>query len=105
MLEFYRDWGAELPDELSTTIVLMRESPDPSIEGPVLAVRAAYAGPRPDAMVALRPLWDAAGPALAGDFRSGRFADVRPSAAPRRARSSSTATCPTRSSTARSRRS
>ena len=76
VLEFYRDWGAELPDELSTTIVLMRESPDPSIEGPVLAVRAAYAGPRPDAMVALRPLWDAAGPALAGDFRSGRFADV-----------------------------
>jgi FAD/FMN-containing dehydrogenase len=76
VLEYYRDWGAELPDELSTTIVLLRESPDPGIEGPVLAVRAVYAGPRPDAMVALRPLWDAAGPALAGDFRECRFADV-----------------------------
>ena len=76
VLEFYRDWGAELPDELSTTLVLLRESPDPSIDGPVLAVRAVYAGPRPDAMVALRPLWDAAGPALAGDFRESRFADV-----------------------------
>jgi hypothetical protein len=77
VLEFYRDWGPELPDALSTTIVLLRESPDPSIEGPVLAVRAMYAGPRPDAMVALRPLWDAAGPALAGDFRESRFADAR----------------------------
>jgi FAD/FMN-containing dehydrogenase len=77
VLEYYRDWGAELPDELSTTVVLMRESPDPSIEGPVLAVRGVYAGPRPDAMVALRPLWDVAGPALAGDFREARYADVR----------------------------
>jgi FAD/FMN-containing dehydrogenase len=76
VLEYYRDWGAELPDELSTTIVLLRESPDPAIEGPVLAVRAVYAGPRPDAMVALRPLWDIAGPALAGDFCESRFADV-----------------------------
>jgi hypothetical protein len=54
----------------------MRESPDPGVEGPVLAVRAVYAGPRPDAMVALRPLWDAAGPALSGDFAEMRFADV-----------------------------
>src|SRR4051794_27734148 len=69
VLEHYRDWGAELPDELSTTIVLLRESPDPGIEGPVLAVRAVYAGPRPDALPALRELWDVAGPALAGDFR------------------------------------
>jgi FAD/FMN-containing dehydrogenase len=76
VLEYYRDWGAELPDELSTTIVLLRESPDPSIEGPVLAVRAVYAGPRPDALVALRPLWEVAGPALAGDLRECRFADV-----------------------------
>ena len=49
VLEYYRDWGAELPDELSTTVVLMRESPDPSIEGPVLASRGVYTGPRPDA--------------------------------------------------------
>ena len=76
VLEHYRDWGAELPDELSTTIVLVRESPDPGIEGPVLAVRAVYAGPRPDALAALRELWDVAGPALAGDFRETRFADV-----------------------------
>jgi FAD/FMN-containing dehydrogenase len=76
VLEYYRDWDAELPDELSTTIVLLRESPDPGVDGPVLAVRAVYAGPRPDAMVALRPLWDAAGPALAGDFRECRFPDV-----------------------------
>jgi FAD/FMN-containing dehydrogenase len=77
VLEFYRDWGAELPDELSTTVVLLRESPDPSIEGPVLAVRALYAGPRPDALAALRPLWDVAGPALGGDFRETSFADAR----------------------------
>jgi FAD/FMN-containing dehydrogenase len=76
VLELYRDWGHELPDELSTTVVLLRESPDPSVEGPVLAVRAVYAGLRPDAMVALRPLWDVAGPALAGDFRECRFADA-----------------------------
>ena len=77
VLEYYRHWAAELPDALSTTIVLLRESPDPSIEGPVLAIRGVYAGPRPDAMVALRPLWDVAGPALAGDFREARYADVR----------------------------
>jgi FAD/FMN-containing dehydrogenase len=77
VLEYYRDWGAELPDELSTTIVLLRESPDPAVEGPVLAVRAVYAGPRPDAMMALRELWDVAGPALAGDFRETRYADAR----------------------------
>jgi FAD/FMN-containing dehydrogenase len=77
VLEYYRDWGQELPDELSTTVVLLRESPDPSVDGPVLAVRAVYAGPRPDALAALRPLWDVAGPALAGDFRESRFADVR----------------------------
>ena len=76
VLEHYRDWGAEMPDELSTTIVLLRESPDPAVEGPVLAVRAVYAGPRPDALAALRELWDVAGPALAGDFRETRFADV-----------------------------
>ena len=28
-------------------------------------------------MVALRPLWDVAGPALAGDFREARYADAR----------------------------
>jgi len=77
VLEYYRDWAPELPDELSTTVVLMRESPDPAIEGPVLAIRGVYTGPRPDAMVALRPLWDVAGPALAGDFREARYADVR----------------------------
>ena len=76
VLEYYRDWGPELPDELSTTVVLLRESPDPTIQGPVLAVRGVYAGPRGDAMVALRPLWDVAGPALAGDFREARYADV-----------------------------
>jgi FAD/FMN-containing dehydrogenase len=76
-LEHYRDWGPELPDELTTTVVLLRESPDPAIEGPVLAVRGVYAGPRADAMVALRPLWDVAGPALGGDFREARYADVR----------------------------
>jgi FAD/FMN-containing dehydrogenase len=74
VLEYYRDWGPELPDELSASVVLLREAP--GIDGPVLAVRAVYAGPRPDAMAALRPLWDAAGPALAGDFAEMRFADV-----------------------------
>jgi FAD/FMN-containing dehydrogenase len=74
-LAFYREWAARQPDELSTSIVLSAD---------VLAVRGLYVGDAQDAVRALRPLWDVAGPPLADDFRASSYADVSiPGTAPR----------------------
>jgi FAD/FMN-containing dehydrogenase len=65
-----RDWADAQPDELTASIVLMREAPeDVGVAGPVLAIRGLYAGEPGDAVRALRPLWEAAGTPVAPRFR------------------------------------
>jgi hypothetical protein len=60
-LAAYRDGVAQRPDELNVSIVLQRDA---------LAIRGLYAGEPEDAVRALRPLFDAAGPPLQNGFRS-----------------------------------
>jgi FAD/FMN-containing dehydrogenase len=72
----FRDLAAAAPHELSASMVLMRESTDPRVSGPVLGVRGCYAGDADDAVRALLPLWRAAGTPLADDFRSMTYAQT-----------------------------
>jgi FAD/FMN-containing dehydrogenase len=64
-----RDYAAAAPDELYVSLVVMREAPDPSLRGPVLAIRGVYAGEPDDAVRAMWPLWQAAGTPLRDGFR------------------------------------
>ena len=76
----YRDWAASQPDELTTALVLTKDT---------LAVRAAYVGEADAAERALRPLWQAAGPPATSDLRPMGYAETagarRHAAAPVRA--------------------
>lgn len=59
-LEFYRDWSATIPNELSTAIVLTKR------EGVrVLGIKVTYAGEADLAEHILKPLFEVAGPRLA----------------------------------------
>jgi FAD/FMN-containing dehydrogenase len=64
------------PDELTLGVVLFRSSPVDGVDGPSVAVRGVYAGSGAEARLALRPLRTVAGPALAGGFRTMRYADT-----------------------------
>jgi len=70
----FRDLAPSLPHELTVSFALMREAPDALLDGPVLAVRACYAGEADDAVRALLPLWRAAGTPLADELRSMPYA-------------------------------
>ncbi|MEV4219035.1 FAD-binding oxidoreductase [Nonomuraea sp. NPDC049725] len=61
----YRDWAASAPDEVSTAIMLTK-GPD---GGRAVGIKAMYAGPAERGRQVLRPLWEAAGPALADGVR------------------------------------
>ena len=63
----YREWIADAPDELSTAVLL---TPD------ALALRVMHAGPAEDAERALRPLREAAGPAVREGFEVVSYADA-----------------------------
>lgn len=65
-LAIYREW--EQPDALSTSLALA---------GDTLTLRMLYAGEPEEAERALQPLRYVAGPALAEDLRTSRYADVR----------------------------
>jgi hypothetical protein len=72
----FRDTMPHAPRELAVSVVLMRQAPDPSAQGPVVAIRGLYAGEPDDAMGALKPLFSAAGGApLADHFRPMSYAD------------------------------
>jgi FAD/FMN-containing dehydrogenase len=73
----YREWSATEPDELTTAVVLLSKAPEPGMRGPVLAIRALYAGPAAAARRALRPLWDAAGAPVIDRMREMAYADTR----------------------------
>jgi FAD/FMN-containing dehydrogenase len=77
-LSFYRDWSRTIPNELSTAIVLTRipDSPDfaEDVRGTrALAIKALYAGEGDLAEHILKPLFEVAGPRLAGDLRTMTF--------------------------------
>jgi FAD/FMN-containing dehydrogenase len=63
----YREWIADAPDELSTAVVL---GPDG------LAIKVMYAGAAEDAERHLRPLREAAGPAVSEGFEVVAYADA-----------------------------
>jgi FAD/FMN-containing dehydrogenase len=70
----FRDLAAVLPRELALSMVLLRESPDPDVPGPVLEVRGAYFGDADDGVRALLPIWRAGGTPLRDGFRSMPYA-------------------------------
>jgi FAD/FMN-containing dehydrogenase len=77
----YRDWIADVPDALSTAVLLTRvpdaaDVPEALRGRRALAIRAMYAGPADAAERLLAPLRDTAGPAVIEGLRSGRFADA-----------------------------
>ncbi|HEU4948545.1 MAG TPA: FAD-binding oxidoreductase [Kribbella sp.] len=79
-LAFYRDWVDRIPNELSTAVVLTRIPESPEVPEPLwgrrsLAIRALYAGQGALAEHILRPLFEIAGPALAGGLRTMGFAE------------------------------
>lgn len=69
---FYADWAE--PPELTTAVVVQRNSPVESVPGPVLAVRGLYTGGADDGKRAFQPLLDVAGLPLHDGFRETTFA-------------------------------
>ncbi|MDF2707206.1 MAG: FAD-binding oxidoreductase [Nonomuraea muscovyensis] len=75
----YREWALTEPDELNTSVILMR-MPDAAGTpgGWALAVRAIHAGGADSARRHLEPLLEAAGPAVMGGFGAMTFAEAVP---------------------------
>jgi FAD/FMN-containing dehydrogenase len=78
-LACYRDWALEEPDEMNTAITLMSLPDAPMIPEPMrgkrfLSIRVFHEGTAEDAEQRLRPLFDAAGPALMNGFAVMDFA-------------------------------
>jgi FAD/FMN-containing dehydrogenase len=79
-LAYYREWVGQIPNELSTAVVLTRPPDSPEVAEPLrggraLAIKALYAGEADLAEHLLRPLFDVAGPTLAGGLRTMNFAE------------------------------
>ncbi len=69
VLRFYRDWITDVPDELTTIVVLRRAPPLPAVPSelhgrPIVSVNCCYAGPVEDGERVLRPLRDFGPPLL-----------------------------------------
>jgi FAD/FMN-containing dehydrogenase len=73
-LAYYRDWAPTQPDELTTTLVLMRSHPE--LERPVLAIRGFHVGTPADGERALRPLRRVAGTPIVDEFRPMTYPDT-----------------------------
>lgn len=75
----YREWALTQPDELNTSVILLRTPR--TADGPggwALAVRAIHAGGADSARRHLEPLLEAAGPAVTGGFGAMTFAEAVP---------------------------
>ncbi|MDR8410036.1 FAD-dependent oxidoreductase [Nonomuraea sp. 3-1Str] len=77
----YREWAPAAPDELNTSVILMRMpgGQGDEQEGPArwaLAVRGFYAGDAERGRQALAPLLEAAGPVLGGGFGAMTFGEA-----------------------------
>ncbi|WP_433013470.1 FAD-binding oxidoreductase [Kribbella sp. CA-294648] len=70
-LKFYRDWSASIPNELSTAILVTNL---PGTTTRALAVKASYAGEADLAEHLLKPLFQVAGPVVAGELMTTPFA-------------------------------
>ncbi|NUW38741.1 FAD-binding protein [Nonomuraea rhodomycinica] len=70
----YREWAPAAPDELNTSVILMRRPGDTGGWG--LAVRGFYAGDAERGRKLLAPLLEAAGPVLAGGFEAMTFGEA-----------------------------
>ncbi|WP_084469392.1 FAD-binding oxidoreductase [Jiangella gansuensis] len=89
VLRTYRDWAGSAPDELSTAVVLSRIPDAPSIPEPLrgwraVGIKAMYTGDAETAEGLLRPLRDAAGPALVDGYRTMAYADAAMGGTPAR---------------------
>jgi len=80
-LAYYRRWIEEIPDELSTAVLLTKipDSPDypEELRGRrALAIKAMYAGEAALAEAILQKLWEVAGPVQAGGLRQVPFGEA-----------------------------
>ena len=71
-LKFYREWSATIPNELSTAVVLTRI---PENGRRAIAIKALYAGEADLAEHILKPLFEVAGPPIAGGLRTMPFGE------------------------------
>jgi FAD/FMN-containing dehydrogenase len=67
VLAFYRTFVADIPDALSTAVLL---------RGDTLTIKAMYAGDADRGRALLRPLWTVAGPVVEDGMRVVRYADA-----------------------------
>ncbi|WP_133979658.1 FAD-binding oxidoreductase [Kribbella voronezhensis] len=70
ILKLYRDWTTTIPNELSTAVVLTRL---PADGRRAIAIKALYAGEADLAEHILKPLFEVAGPRLAGELETMPF--------------------------------
>ncbi|QNE20060.1 FAD-binding oxidoreductase [Kribbella qitaiheensis] len=80
LLRYYRDWSATIPNELSTAVVLTRVPDSADFPADVrgrraIAIKALYAGEADLAEHILKPLFEVAGPRLAGGLRTMPFGE------------------------------
>lgn len=69
-LKFYRDWSATIPNELSTAILLTQHA-----DTRALAIKVTYSGEAELAEHLLKPLFEVAGPVLAGELKTTPFGE------------------------------
>ena len=81
ILRRYRDWTTTIPNELSTAVVLTRV---PGTEQRAVAIKVLYAGEAELAEHLLKPLFEIAGPRLAGELTTIEYADAAMGGTPAR---------------------
>ncbi|GAA0573203.1 FAD-binding oxidoreductase [Kribbella sandramycini] len=81
LLRRYRDWTKHIPNELSTAVVLTRI---PGTEQRAVAIKVLYAGAADLAEHLLKPLFEVAGPRLAGALTTIEYADAAMGGTPTR---------------------
>ncbi|HET6986798.1 MAG TPA: FAD-binding protein [Kribbella sp.] len=81
ILRRYRDWTAAIPNELSTAVVLTRV---PGTEQRAVAIKVLYAGAAELAEHLLKPLFEVAGPRLAGELTTIEYGEAAMGGTPAR---------------------
>jgi FAD/FMN-containing dehydrogenase len=81
ILRRYRSWTASIPNELSTAVLLTRV---PGTEQRAVAIKVMYAGDADVAEHLLKPLFEVAGPRLAGSLSTIEYADAAMGGTPAR---------------------
>ncbi|TCO19037.1 FAD/FMN-containing dehydrogenase [Kribbella steppae] len=81
ILRRYRDWTTTIPNELSTAVVLTRV---PGTEQRAVAIKVMYAGEAEVAEHLLKPLFEVAGPQLAGELRTTEYGEAAMGGTPAR---------------------